>query len=1095
GYRDTHDALPEAPPPLDEAVPPPAHRNPPARTRLRLVFVPFETPPDTFGRFRIYCSRPLTIPNHDATLDDFTDHDLAPTTADDPTPPTSIRDAISPCPNLSTFYFLHWFWKGSNKSIASREELRTNVILRPGFNPSDLRNVNLPAIDKKLAEAASYSPQDDGSFIKAEGWKEISVPLRIPTRRRGPNGHLKSGHQIRVPGLNARKILTGIRKGFEQLDPKHFHHEPYTSKWIPPGAPKSKAQTLMDEIYTSPEMMQYHKDIQKLKISDKDCTLPRVCAAVMFGSDAMQLGPFSPQKAWMLYMWLGNFSKYERAKPNSGSCFDLAHIPSLPDSVKDEITKLNGRPPSGSLLTFLRRELMHAVLHELLDAEFLQAWQHGIVIKCADGIWRRVFPRIFTYAADYPERVLLATVRDKGTCPCPRCLVPMDRVHMMGSRSDMRMRSKGLRRDSVKRQKLIQTAQSLVFKQQKAVDNKEVEALLKPNSWVLTENAFSRRLLPLGFDFFKIFVVDLLHEIELGVWKSLLTHLLRIIHSCGGETVAEFNRRFRQVPTFCNSTIRKFSEDVASLKRLAARDLEDILQCCMPVFKGLMPESIDSQVQRLLFTLSYWHALAKLRQHTSKSLKKLSEVAIRLGNELRDFKKATDDMEIFETPREYTARQRKAAARTTNQRSTTKKPAQTGRKRCQLNLNTPKFHAVGHYVAIIAKYGTTDSFSTQTTELQHRKIKAQWFRTNMRDAVNQMTRIGDIGDALDNIQERLNKLEIGDPSVPKQPSDSDHAHSSLPYGIGQSSRAADAINVPLWVQRHSQEISVKFFMRQLKEHLLARALGVAAPTELGRLTLVNDRIYTHATLRLNYTSYDVRRQHDIVNPNTPCRYILLPNDTTDSPSTHPFLYARVLGIYHAMARCSNGPPKRMDFLWVRWLDYDKEQPGGWESGRLDRLYYAHHRNDAELLDAFGFVDPRDVIRACHLIPDFRSGRAKDSVSMVCDDEEGDWAYHSVNRFVDRDMVMRYLGGGVGHFNQHAPMEDQATSYELDSVEPNEPDEDEDIVRTEDVMNGGDAYSPSDDQDGSEDDEDDSSGGSEDDGDTDDEDFIEDLYEL
>jgi hypothetical protein len=58
------------------------------------------------------------------------------------------------------------------------------------------------------------------------------------------------------------------------------------------------------------------------------------------------------------------------------------------------------------------------------------------------------------------------------------------------------------------------------------------------------QNAFSRRLLPLKFDFFKMFVVDLLHEVELGVWKSFLTHLIRILYSCGNDTVAEFNRRY-----------------------------------------------------------------------------------------------------------------------------------------------------------------------------------------------------------------------------------------------------------------------------------------------------------------------------------------------------------------------------------------------------------------------------------------------------------------------------------------------------------------------------------------------------------------------
>jgi hypothetical protein len=76
-------------------------------------------------------------------------------------------------------------------------------------------------------------------------------------------------------------------------------------------------------------MLEAHKDVQRLKISDQNCTLPRVVAAIMFGSDALQLGAFSTKKAWMLYMWMGNQSKYERCKPSSGSCFDLAHIPSV----------------------------------------------------------------------------------------------------------------------------------------------------------------------------------------------------------------------------------------------------------------------------------------------------------------------------------------------------------------------------------------------------------------------------------------------------------------------------------------------------------------------------------------------------------------------------------------------------------------------------------------------------------------------------------------------------------------------------------------------------------------------------------------------
>jgi hypothetical protein len=52
----------------------------------------------------------------------------------------------------------------------------------------------------------------------------------------------------------------------------------------------------------------------------------------------------------------------------------------------------------------------------------------------------------------------------------------------------------------------------------------------------------------LGSDFnpSRILVVDLLHEFELGVWKSLFTHLIRILHAAGrgsDDIVVELDRR------------------------------------------------------------------------------------------------------------------------------------------------------------------------------------------------------------------------------------------------------------------------------------------------------------------------------------------------------------------------------------------------------------------------------------------------------------------------------------------------------------------------------------------------------------------------
>ena len=53
---------------------------------------------------------------------------------------------------------------------------------------------------------------------------------------------------------------------------------------------------------------------------------------------------------------------------------------------------------------YLQWELMQSVWRILLDDEFMDAYENGFVITFPDGIQRWVFPRFFTYLADYPEK-------------------------------------------------------------------------------------------------------------------------------------------------------------------------------------------------------------------------------------------------------------------------------------------------------------------------------------------------------------------------------------------------------------------------------------------------------------------------------------------------------------------------------------------------------------------------------------------------------------------------------------------------------------------------------------------------------------------
>jgi hypothetical protein len=86
----------------------------------------------------------------------------------------------------------------------------------------------------------------------------------------------------------------------------------------------------------------------------------------------------------------------------------------------------------------------------------------------------------------------------------------------------------------------------------------------------------------------------------------------------------------------------------------------------------------------------------------------------------------------------------------------------------------------------------------------------------------------------------------------------------------------------------------------------------------------------------------------------------------------------------------------MNLLWVRWLDYDKEEPGGWDVCRLDRVFYDKCRNDYKLTNTliFGFVAPHHIIRAAHLIPDFESGTTSPpGHTSFSDSGRSDWNYH------------------------------------------------------------------------------------------------------
>lgn len=124
-------------------------------------------------------------------------------------------------------------------------------------------------------------------------------------------------------------------------------------------------------------------------------------------------------------------------------------------------------------------------------------------------------------------------------------------------------------------------------------------------------------------------------------------------------------------------------------------------------------------------------------------------------------------------------------------------------------------------------------------------------------------------------------------------------------------------------------------------------------------------------------------------------------DNIDS-SGQRFLYAQVLGIFHANI-VYTGPgmadynARRVEFMWVRWFEYDNPKPFNWDDLKLDSVHFP----PMAMSDAFGFVDPDRVLRSCHIIPAFAEGKARlDGIGLSrCARDADDWTKYYINRSV------------------------------------------------------------------------------------------------
>jgi hypothetical protein len=311
----------------------------------------------------------------------------------------------SPFANATHFWLYYYNRSSVQKSKSDLNDL-IGVLKKPEVSLEDIGDFSAEkgnaALDK---HEDTFSPDD--------GWdsQDISIPVPCPSAR-VPE---KKAPVFDVTGLRFRRIVSVITSAFQSSSFHTMHLTPFKLFKVQPNGDSERAYS---ELYNSDAY--YNKHVKVRDEFKSQTSLEVVLAALMIWSDSTHLATFGPASLWPIYLFFGNQSKYIRGKPTTFSAHHIAYIPSVgalqnllyflltrhqfPATFSGWFQVLFGKLPKTPLLTFMKRELMQRVWRVLLGADFIHAYLHGVVIRCADGVERLVFPRIFTYSADYPEK-------------------------------------------------------------------------------------------------------------------------------------------------------------------------------------------------------------------------------------------------------------------------------------------------------------------------------------------------------------------------------------------------------------------------------------------------------------------------------------------------------------------------------------------------------------------------------------------------------------------------------------------------------------------------------------------------------------------
>lgn len=226
----------------------------------------------------------------------------------------------------------------------------------------------------------------------------------------------------------------------------------------------------------------------------------------------------------------------------------------------------------------------------MLDS-LVDAGRAGVDMLCADGYYRRVFPILAAYVADYPEQSLVTCCKQGW---CPKCKKDSEEIGDLTPAAQLG----SLLRDPEETAEILEKEGK--GETTSEFDRQGLRPLFKP-FWADLPHA----------DIFAAITPDILHQLHKGVFKD---HLLQWCLAVAGD---EIDKRY--VAQISHPGLRHFSAGISHIKQSTGAEHKQMEK----VFGCILPGAVQPRVVHAAIALLDFIYYAQLRSHTTRTLAQL----------------------------------------------------------------------------------------------------------------------------------------------------------------------------------------------------------------------------------------------------------------------------------------------------------------------------------------------------------------------------------------------------------------------------------------------------------------------------------------